>query len=463
MKFISTLFLLCFVGAIQAQVKEVKIPTNLDNITQAYHYNTKQKNFFFLKSYKKLQGVQMSDSLTVKQSLFTLIPDYPNGTIVAFTVAEENKATMYIVTDKNIQSKTFDFEQKTTTTATPFTWDPKEEDSFLHFSHGDKFYALHSRIRNSQIRFLQLDADLKTQKDTMINFTGHNFYLGPHSQVSLNHALQDSVPMTYIEMNQPTDLLKAAAQRKYYIHKDVLYITLDTSNQSTEVLSIDLTTQESTYASYPQPFNKPHLNHPGSNSMLFSNRLVQAYFDKQFITIVLRDQQGEPIKTYQMTKDHADFITGEMVAISNVRGLYKDKYAPIEKRSNFLLRAKNASLYGVIAYPIGDHIVLQFGSGNRTKPFARNFFFDAFINGSRTNMFNPYFKSVVSLASTALDQQLNPDFSFTIPTEDKLRTLRTKRGFRITSNKYKLVLKINDQHYYGKQESRSNTFDLVPF
>ncbi|WHT40665.1 hypothetical protein QNH98_09065 [Myroides sp. mNGS23_01] len=73
MKFISTLFLLCFVSFLQAQVKAVKIPTDLDNITQAYHYNTKQKNFFFLKSYKQLQGILMTDSLTVKQSLLTIV------------------------------------------------------------------------------------------------------------------------------------------------------------------------------------------------------------------------------------------------------------------------------------------------------------------------------------------------------------------------------------------------------
>ncbi len=463
MKYIATLLLLCFLGSLQAQVKEVKIPTKLDNITQAYHYNTDNKNFFFLQSRKQLQGVQLTDSLTEKQSLFTTIPYYFDDTVVAFTAAEENKATMYITTAKDIQAKTFDFKQNRTTTAAPFTWNDKEEDSFLHFSHGDKFYALHTRFQNNQIRFLQLDANLKPQKDTLVNFTGYNFYLGSNSQVSLNQALQDSVPMTYIEMNQPTDLLKAAAQRKYYIHNDILYITLDTSNQSTEILSIDLNTQKSTYASYPQPFNKPHLKHPASNSMLFDNKLVQAYFDKQFISILLRDEQGEPLKTFNMTKDNADFITGEMIMIRNVRGLFKDQHTSVDKTGQFLLSAKNNSLHGIIAYPVGDHIVMQFGSANRNKPFARNFFFDVFINGSKTNMFNPYFKSIVVLATTALDQQLEPDFSFAIPNEDKLRTLRRKRGFRITNNKYKLVFKANNQDYYGKQESGSKTFDLVPF
>lgn len=464
MKFISTLFLfICIATTLHAQINEIKIPTDFNYIDQVYHYNTNKTNLFLLKSHTDLQVVRTTDSLTEEHSLLTTIPNYMADKIVALTAAEEDKATMYLVTSKNIQAKTFDFAQETTSTAFPFTWDTKKEDSFLHFSHANKFYVLHSRIRTNQLRFLQLNENLEPQQDTIVNFTGLSFYLGPKSQVTLNQALRDSVPMTYIEMNQPTDLLKAAAQRKYYIHNDVLYITLDTSNQSTEVLSIDLNTQKTTYASYPQPFNKPHLNQPGSNSLLFDNKLVQAYFDKQFISIVIRDENGKPLKTFQLTKDEADFLTGEMVMIRNVRGLFKDKHTPIEKSNHFLKSGKNANLHGIIVYPLEDHFIMQFGAANRTKPLARNFFFDVFINGSKTNIFNPYFKSLVLLGTTALDSQLNPDFSFTIPSTDKLRTLRQKRGFRITNTKYKVVLKINNQDYYGKHEPGSNTFDLVPF
>lgn len=467
-KFFSTLILLSFVTVGQAQVVEAKIPTDLANINAVYHFNRGEKNCFFLFEETSMQFAQLSKDLNIEQSL--LIPLHQaKGTFASYLMKDNHVLTTFWMSQKEVYALHTDLKESTTT-AKSYSIKEDNEQVLAYITYEQSFYILKVVKNSNYLKLLQFDANLSLVSSTLLNFSDQKFFNRHNEKTDLYSVLREetrkeSSMVTPIVANQRTSLIKASAKRKLYVFDSNLYITLDNSKLRTICLSVNLLTKQTNTQVFNQNYDISKSLIFDSNSFMFDDKLIQASFTREYINFIIRDLAGVPIKTFRLDKkEKADFLIGDISKISD-NAFGRDKASSFTKTKRFLFNMMDYNAQAIAAYPYEDSYILTFGGVSdlkKTLTPGRDIFAYLMVSPNRTSIFNEYYNATAMIATGALTRELEPNPTLTLP-EDKLADLRYYNNFDPKDPKYKVVFKVKDQYYYGKQETGSKTLDLVSF
>jgi len=259
----------------------------------------------------------------------------------------------------------------------------------------------------------------------------------------------------------------ATAKNKYYVRGNKLYITIDSSKRRTDLITIDLISKAKSHEIFDQNYDRTEAVFYSSNSFLFDDKLIQFCGGNKFLNFIIRDLSGTIIKEHSIFYNRDSyFITGDVVMYTDIK-LIRDHSKEIDKPNRILSKIGGAGLKGIFITTVDDNYIVRFGKVRELKSNSHftgggGALMPLLYSPYQTSIFNEYFNSEATIATTVLDQDFNPNPSFQLE-EDKLAKIRKDRTINIKDKKYKTLLKINGQDYYGKQEKKSNTFDLVPY
>lgn len=464
----KTLFLVTFLFTIIVNAQEIKLPTNLEDINNVYHQQAFDKNYFLFFDAKKSEVIKTDAKLNVEKTVDIAV-DLKSNLFSSVIFNNENSLTTFWLTNKDINAVTTDLTNGTNTLAEPFLLKEKGERILTTFIDNDLFYVLKIINRTSTLKLISLDTNLNVKDETLLDFSEKEFISSPTQSFNLFQVLRsDLAPsLVFVENDKESNLIISSAKNKYYVKQNKLYITIDIFKRSTHLLTIDLLSKAKSHEIFDQNYDRTEAVFYSSNSFLFDDKLIQLCGGYRFLNFIIRDLSGTIIKEHSIFYNRdSDFITGDVVMYTDIKFI-RDHSKEIDKPNRILRKIGGATFKGIFVTPVDDNYIVRFGKVRELKSI------DAY-NGKggalmplvfspfQTSIFNEYFNSEATIATTVLDQDFNPNPSFQME-EDKLAKIRKDRTINIKDKKYKTLLKINDQDYYGKQEKKSNTFDLVPY
>lgn len=476
------LFLLClcmFSMSLHAQQDHITIPVSLTDIENIYQFEENNKHWLLLLNNQDIQILQLDKAFVLEHSLTSPLL-IKNKHFTSFTFDKENNPTSYWLTSnkKELTAFTHNLNNGTTSSAKNYNLNEKDVKVVAHFVQDNSFYIIQATKDSSILKILQFDSDLNIVSQSIANFSANTFYNKHNTPCTLYEALneviigQESSQLISFDWNTPTTLVRASTKRKLYIKENMLYITLDNSDRRTSILTFNLKNKQSSYAIYNQDYDRTESVSFSSNSFLFDDKLIQACFSRGFINIVIRDKEGNTIKQYKITKNKdIDFITGDIYERIDHK-LNRDKLKPIEKTNKFLRLTYESFAKGISAYPTAEGYIVNFGGVNTTAQQKKQLYgvavggvlsslaVELIFSPGQNNIFNEYFNSSVYIASSALDYELNPIPTGTIP-QNKIDEIRESNKYDIYNPKYKLLFKKGENYYLGSYEKDSSTLKII--
>ncbi len=464
----KTLYLFTFLFVITVNAQEIKLPTNLEDINNVYHQQAFDKNYFLLSDKNTTEIIQTDAKLNVEK-IVNLAVDLKNQQFSNVIFNNENSLTTFWITNKTIDAVTTNLTNETNTLAEPFHLKEKGERLLTTFIDNDLFYVLKIINRTSTLKLISLDTNFNVKEETLLDFSEKDFVNSLNQSLSLFRVIGSdaAAPLIFIENDKDSNLIMATAKKKYYVKDNKLYITIDNSKRRTDLLTIDLISKAKSHEIFDQNYDRTEAVFYSSNSFLFDDKLIQLCGGYRFLNFIIRDLSGNIIKEHSIFYNRdSDFITGDVVMYADLKFI-RDYSREINKPNKVLSKIGGAFMKGIFVTTINDNYIIKFGKVKELKSI------DAY-NGKggalmplifspfQTSIFNEYFNSEATIATTVLDKDFNPNPSFQME-EDKLAKIRQDRTINIKDKKYKTLLKINGQDYYAKQEKKSHTFDLVPY
>ncbi len=482
MKFFNTIYyiLALFLFKTTTNAQEINLPTSIEDVKQVYHHNANNKNYFLLFENQRLQIVQSDEQLNFQKTVDVAI----DLNIQSFNtvIANNDNLTTFWITKKEINAITTNLTNGTSTTANSYPLKEKGEELVATFVYKDFLYVLKALKQTNILKLTSLDSQLNIKQERIFNFSDKNFINVHKETLTLYQALNqpdlytDSAALTFMEIDKPNSLVLAVAKNKYYVTNDKLFITLDGSKIRTDVLVIDLQTNLKNHYIFNQDYDRTGSVYYSSNSVLFDNKILQFCGGSSFLSFIIRDEKGEILKHYNITKNNeTNFITGDVLSITD-NALNRDSTKEITKLNKVINKIGGGYYKGITAYPLDNNYIVQFGEVEKVN--INQAVYTALIGGAiggmigaalpsifhplSSNMFNPYRNTSATVATTVLNQDFEPNPTFEIE-EDNLAKLRQKKFIDLKNKMYKIIVKINNQDYYIKHEFGSKTIDLMPF
>lgn len=478
----KTLFLFIFLFGFLTNAQEINLPTTIEDVKQIYHHNANKKNYFLLFEKERLQIVQADDQVNFQKTVDVPV-DLSSQVFSTVIVDNDENLTSFWVTKKEVLAITTNLITEKNSIATPYLLKNKGEELLATFVYDNLFYVINIVKRSNTLKLTALDTNLTIKKENIFNFSEKNFINVHKESLTLYQVFNqsdlktDSAPLTFMEIDKPNSLVLAVAKNKYYVQEDKLFITLDGSKIRTDVLVIDLKTNLKNHFIFNQDYDRTESVYYSSNSVLFDNKILQFCGGSSFLSFIIRDEKGEVLKHYNITKNNeTDFITGDVLSIKD-NAFNRDSTKEITKLNKVINKIGGGHYKGITAYPLENNYIVQFGEVDKVS--INQAVYTAILGGGAiggiigaalpsifnpisSNLFNPYYNTSATVATTVLNQDFEPNPAFKIE-EDNLAKLRQKNFIDLKNKMYKIIVKINNQDYYIKHEFGSKTIDLMPF
>lgn len=328
-------------------------------VFQVVNALTKQTTLFFGDK-NRIKAILLDDKMKFIDSISALKPEKDYSRMLGSSNSNAKSTLFWSSSNqKKVFSQSFDFKNSQTSGKT-FSLEFKNEIYLQDFSVGNKFMIL-SLLKESNIFKLYIFDDEGNLDIKDIDISSAKFY---HRSNLYSTFEDDFMPfekpfsLEKINTETPNSLSNTSKKRKLYIVNNQINITIDTDQNYTQLIQIDLENYSVTSKNILQTpfknFGTPDLNF---NSFLLYNKLYQIKSSSNKFYLTIKDLNGNLLKEYSATADNPiDFKNSE---IYQDGGDFGNKRT-LEKSSQFI-RKINSLHSGVSCYIIDQNTLITLG------------------------------------------------------------------------------------------------------
>lgn len=316
----------------------------------------------FLADENRIKAIRLDEKMKFIDSLSTQKPDKTYSKMIG-NFASGNKTTLFWASSnqKKILSQSFDSKNNKILDKV-FDLEFKNEIHLQEFSTSNKFVILNLLKKSNIFKLYVFDSKGNLEiKD--IDLSSFKFY----HRTNLHDTFEeDFLPferafsLVKIESEYPSSLIKTAAKRKCYIVDNQIIITIDSDQNYTQIIQIDL---ENYKVSSKNILQTPAKNFGKSNNITYNsffinNELYQIKTSSDKFYVTIKDLNGNLIKEHAANSENPiDFKNTE---INQQGGDFGGKRT-LETSSQFI-RKLNGQNTGISCYQKGENILLTTGS-----------------------------------------------------------------------------------------------------
>lgn len=314
---------------------------------------------FFLTDAKNVYGFKLNEKFGIEKKVISEEKRRKYKTIVGYSIKENNSILLFL---SNKSKKKFGVVNLSFNDDADDNKEFKlksQHERFLQtVNYNNKFYLISAEKRSETnaieglyIYTFDNDGNAKRNKINLTNLKGSK-----KRSVSFPKAIIPfgNESITKIENNLPTSIEMASSIQKVYRKDDKLLITIDKSDDFTQVLNIDLNTLEAVNDSFDKPLKKKKTTNSFLNNEIFYT--IAASKDSLGLRVYNYNTK-ELIKEYKVGQE--DNITFKNTPIIQKGGFYK-KYRELESTKKFL-RKITAERIGVSSYYKNNNFVVTLG------------------------------------------------------------------------------------------------------
>lgn len=234
------------------------------------------------------------------------------------------------------------------------------------FSYRDKFYLI-TLIDNASILRLYEFIGNDIERETDYDFSG--FQLGDDTYFDLFGILQDLSDsfnqnniMTKVAAGNPNSLEIASEWVKLYYFDDQLFITLDHNLFETQLININLATNEYLFETYPKPVLQCGNALESSNSYIFEDKLFQIRVCKSGLKMQVTDLLSKQVlSSYGVADDETVSFKNSAVRQEGSTNIFSQGTDKELIKTDKILRKIANSQSGISAYRSDETVVVTVG------------------------------------------------------------------------------------------------------
>ncbi|WP_130734733.1 hypothetical protein [Flavobacterium sp. J27] len=336
----------------------IKLKKNTDYHQLVTQVNTQTNEVFSFASDKEhLTGVKFNSALFFSDSISLEKPaTFRNLMGCGFT---NDKAIAYWATEDLKQFAGIEFDYKTHTTKTILY--PLNLKNYTLFSSGNEngmLYFLAEEKESKKLVFITIKGhDIKMNQLQLDTFIIEDNNKNKTTLGALLHTFE----ITKMHTQLFNSYVDTAHPIKYYLSENRLFISLDHTNDKTQLFEIDL----KTFQIKEIVFNKNRIpNITQSNSLLFDNHFALVLLNKEILDIEIYDYTSKKsIKTYQIKANLPSPFTSDLLVQTG-----NNEPRKLKNTKKFIQKLSDNAI-GLSIYPFKGNYLATFG-GN--KEFIRN-------------------------------------------------------------------------------------------
>lgn len=313
-KYILFAFLLSCLNLFSQEIaNSASIPVNQKSeIYNVVNDSTKQITMFVINDNENLiNALQLDKNIQVTNSVSAQKPEKSYSTIIGNIVTNNTTGLFWSSNRKKILFQSFDLKNNKVTDKT-FNLEFKDEVYLQDYSIGNK-YMLLSIVKKSNFLKLYVFDDKGNLEIKDIDLSGVRFY---HRTNLYDTFLEDFAPferelsLSKIVSENPGMPSIAAKKRKSYITENQIIISLDTDQNYTQLIFIDLESYKATSKNFLQsPFKNFGTIEVKHNSFIDNGKLYQIKMSSKKLYLTIKDLNDNLLKEYIATKGTTiDFI-----------------------------------------------------------------------------------------------------------------------------------------------------------
>jgi len=323
---------------------------------------TGQTNLFFLNE-NEIKAFRLDDEMKFIDSLSTPSPEKGFSKMLGNTTSG-NLINLFWSSNnqKKIILQQYDFDKQKISNKN-FTLEFKNEIYLQEFSSENTFFILTLVKKSNAFKLYVFDNNGSLEvKD--IDLSSTRFYhRADLYETFLESFMPFETPFSLEKINSktPVSLVESAKKRKCYIENNQLIITIDTNQNYTQLIEIDLVTYKATSKTILQtPFKNFNTTNVKFNSFYLDSKIYQVKSSPNKFYMTIKDLNGNLLKEYMANEEIAiDFKNSEINQQGNNFGGTGQK--TLEHSSQFIRKVNNSNL-GISCYAIKGNYMITLGS-----------------------------------------------------------------------------------------------------
>lgn len=363
--------LLCTIMSFSQEVVKsipLEFKANRD-VFQIVNESTK-KIVFFASDKKFISAFSIDEKFQILDTLKTDRPEKKFADIAGFSGDKSNPRLYWISEDhKEIYSQFFNFTNKTITSQ-EYKIEMKGEKFVQYFSENNLFYMVTVLKESSTLKFYIFDKDGKKTEKT-VDSPNMFFYNSENKKTNLYGILKEEVNLQgsflvqRINPENSTSLANSSKKRKCYSKNNVVFLTIDSYWDYTQLVIIDLNSFSVQQKFIKQPFiNFNEKFEIDSNSFLMDDKLYQIKANYTDLIVSIKTLDDVLLKELKIENDRViDFKNSEIIQKGNAFG---EGDRVLEKTSQFLRKIVNNNC-GISCYKLNGEILLTIGGVSDLK------------------------------------------------------------------------------------------------
>lgn len=360
--------------------------------------------YVFASDNSNINILKYNKSLFLRGQFTDSIKSAKNGILLGSSLSEDGNPSLYWSSPdyKNLKIIKYYFDTKASKT---LSFDFGSYNSYVisHFQKDNSFYVLAKEIKEPHLLLFIFNNGKCEIK--MFDFSGILFQNKNDQRFSFSTILQ-YFPIEKMEHDNFNPLDKSVSKNKMYVLDNHILLTLDYNTKKTQVLDLNLETQEVTEKNYDQPISKKPSK--TSNSFYNDNKLFQISTNNDEFLFDVKDlSTGKSVKTVSISKKDTINFKNSPLFIQN------NGYKPQEINTTAkFLKQLSALNVGVTVFKNKENSFITFGgfleyqiSRAPSFNYSQN---DAFFGFEDYNAYPAYTQSRM----VYFDSMMNPDYEF---------------------------------------------------
>jgi hypothetical protein len=424
---------------------------------------------------QKIKVIRMDQNMQIIDSLTNIKPNKKiYGRMIGNNGSSTSPTLFWTSSDyKKIAAQQFDLNSKTVK-LNELDLELANERYLQCFSLKSFFYLLTITKNSGLLKLYVFDTtgklEIKPLDTSRFQFYGNDYVPSNLFDILKTNLLPFEAPFSLkkIESEIPISLVQSANKRKCYYNDNQITITIDTNNDFTQLIFIDLLNYKIT----EKTITKPKIKWEGegiadfnSNSFLINDKLIQIKSSSDKFILTLKDLEEKLIKEYSITKDtEIGFKNTEIVQTG---GDFNGTRV-LEKSSQFIRKVNNLNS-GISYYRIGNKSLVTLGSVSEQQQSAMAMggmfgaagaILAAVLTNSTMDNYDDYARRKVIKVDCLFDENLNhlpgvvPTLAF-----DKIRTFLAKED----DFSLKTIFRLNEYYYLGYYDEDSKNYTIRKF
>jgi len=261
----------------------------------------------------------------------------------------------------NLQVLTYDFENQVVS-ETELAINVSKKDILMSFDHKGLFYLLCIDKIKDELSIYNVDKyyEVSEKRFDLEKFDFFDAGDKARSLTNLLHFYKDEITKIYAKSIQeefPISLPESTNKIKLYQDGSKIYITLDVSNNRTQLVQLDFLSDEVSINNYVQASGNKEHKIQASNSFIFEQYLLQIVAYKKDFSIAVKELSNkEKIASY--TWDGSDAIAFTNTGTLKLKPSKNKRKEVSGKKFNSGLRKKPLGIY---AYRKFENLQISFG------------------------------------------------------------------------------------------------------